>query len=272
MSLKCNQPPLRISGLLTATQYLFKANFHNKLLRVCLNTGESRTFEIEQLSCYSGSSTCAAPGDVVYVAGGVQSIGRGLFPVNRVTRIDTKRDFAVTRLPTMIQERYEHATVYYQDYIYVLGGSGDQNCERYSISKNEWEPLPSLPQDWNGVYLFVVESTSSLFAFGLYRTPHILRLDFDTLTWEAKEVAFPSDDFFERVIHFKMGEDLTYIARKDGVYTYNPASTSIEVISKEELLGIKEPACWRWFEGILYFFRTSSFDFEMQKLELSLPH
>eukprot|EP00359_Climacostomum_virens_P003197 CAMPEP_0204919624 /NCGR_PEP_ID=MMETSP1397-20131031/16926_1 /ASSEMBLY_ACC=CAM_ASM_000891 /TAXON_ID=49980 /ORGANISM="Climacostomum Climacostomum virens, Strain Stock W-24" /LENGTH=281 /DNA_ID=CAMNT_0052093231 /DNA_START=177 /DNA_END=1018 /DNA_ORIENTATION=+ len=154
-----------------------------------------------------------------------------MVPTSIATRIDTKRDFAVTVLPRMIKERSRHASVYCQGNIYIIDDI-EQPCERYSISANEWEALPNLPQPSYGIRLTVLESKDSLFAFGQTNTPHILRFDLKTLTWEVKEVAFPSINFFERVILFKMGEDLLYLAREDGVYAYNPTTNSVEVISE----------------------------------------
>jgi hypothetical protein len=89
--------------------------------------------------------------------------------LREVVRIDTRREFAVSKQPPMLSARHSHAAVYHTPHLYVLGGvngSALSECERYVCTEKRWEALPPLPRACSLMSGVVVES--SLYALEYY--------------------------------------------------------------------------------------------------------
>lgn len=87
------------------------------------------------------SSSCTLPsGDVLITGGGIS---------NSVYLFSTQKALPFPRCP-MIHTRKEHASVFLNSYVYVLGGYDGttnqflQTCERYDLEKDKWEPIPDM--------------------------------------------------------------------------------------------------------------------------------
>ena len=87
------------------------------------------------------SSACTLPtGDVLITGGGIS---------DAVYLFSTEKMLPLPKRP-MSQTRKEHASVFVNNYVYVLGGyDGTSNsflssCERYDIENDEWKPIDSM--------------------------------------------------------------------------------------------------------------------------------
>jgi hypothetical protein len=91
-------------------------NNTNKLHRTSLVTGEQSTHRVPSYRFKASCCWSEVPGGSLLITGG------GIPTVREVVRIDTRREFAVSRCPPMLTSRAQHAAVYYAQYLYVLGG------------------------------------------------------------------------------------------------------------------------------------------------------
>mmetsp|Transcript_32474 Transcript_32474/g.56148 ORF Transcript_32474/g.56148 Transcript_32474/m.56148 type:complete len:179 (-) Transcript_32474:658-1194(-) len=72
---------------------------------------------------------------------------------NKAHCIDTLRDFAVLKMPPMKRDRENHSAVFFDGFLYVIGGMYDgytlSACERLSISTDYqvWEICPLCPMN-----------------------------------------------------------------------------------------------------------------------------
>jgi hypothetical protein len=84
------------------------------------------------------------PGGSLLITGGGFSTA-----VREVVRIDTRRECAVSDLPSLLAPRKLHAAVYHSQHLYGLGGPNDRyltECERYVCAESRWQALPPLPR------------------------------------------------------------------------------------------------------------------------------
>jgi hypothetical protein len=133
------------------------------------------------------------PGQSLLITGGGSPAER------EVVRIDTRREFAVTSQLHMLTPRRDHAAVYHNQYLYVLGGwSGKKclrECERYVCAENRWQALLALPTGCSKTSGVVVES--SLYALGGFvgrDLDLVKRLSLEWLTWEVMQLRLPYAD------------------------------------------------------------------------------
>jgi hypothetical protein len=133
------------------------------------------------------------PGGSLLITGGIEEYS----VVREVVRIDTRREFAVSRYPPMLTPRREHAAVHHTPHLYILGGWSDggiylSECERYVCAENRWEALHPLPRACYSTSGVVVES--SLYALGGYDGSYldlVQRLSLENLTWELMQFRLP---------------------------------------------------------------------------------
>ena len=100
------------------------------------------------------TSICTIPGQKFILSGGCKSFNDE--PSNNVFEINSNNINEVTTLQPMITKRYGHCIVYYNNYIYSIGGydhidrkdesvlSTLKNCEKFDIKKNKWELITNL--------------------------------------------------------------------------------------------------------------------------------
>jgi hypothetical protein len=84
-----------------------------------------------------------------------------------VCNIDTRREFVVTSKEDLQFKRGSHSSVYYDNYVYVIGGCVP--CERYDCEEECWLPFGFLPGEheaYGRLSLVVMESTQSIYVLG----------------------------------------------------------------------------------------------------------
>lgn len=150
--------------------------------------------------------------------------------------IDQHRDLAATRTTRMNTRRAMHASVYYDGYLYVIGGSDAsiamRSCERLSLVRGEWESLPDLPSPMSFCSAEIKESTKSLFNIGLCNGTSsdtqtgyfIAELNLMTLEWKAHTVRLGSDDM--QPISYVKGDEVYFLSK---LHTVNRVSAEGDV-------------------------------------------
>jgi hypothetical protein len=106
-----------------------------------LATQEQGTRTLTDFTFQQHTSLCEVPGDLLLVTGGASR-------QQEVVSVDL-RSFAVNKSHNpMLAARYAHASVYFEDFLYVLGGytsTYTQRCERYDLQQNRWSEVTPLP-------------------------------------------------------------------------------------------------------------------------------
>jgi hypothetical protein len=136
--------------------------------------------------------------------------------------IDQHRDLSATTTAMMTTRRAKHASVYYDGYLYVIGGSDAsiaiRSCERLSLVRSEWESLPDLPSPMSFCSAEIKESTKSLFNIGLcFDTSYtqagyfIAELNLITLEWRALTVILGSDNM--QPISYVKGDEVYFLSK-----------------------------------------------------------
>jgi hypothetical protein len=152
--------------------------------------------------------------------------GGGIPETRDVVVLDTLREFAVSKQPSMLTPRGAHASVYHDHCVYVLGGwsgfSTLRECERYVCAESRWEALPPLPRACSSISGVVVEG--SLYALGgFYRggpLDLIQKLRLQELTWEIMEFRLPNAAF--GIPCFKLSNTEVYLVINKTLYSFSP--------------------------------------------------
>jgi hypothetical protein len=167
----------------------------DQLHRTSLVTGEPSNHRVPSYTFKACCCWSEVPGGSLLITGGRNE---DYSAAREVVRIDTRREFAVSRYPSMLTLRNCHAAVYHTPHLYILGGqtsnfTGLRECERYVCPENRWEALPPLPRACYNTSGVVVES--SLYALGgSFNGSHldlVQKLSLDSLTWELMQFKLP---------------------------------------------------------------------------------
>jgi hypothetical protein len=179
------------------------------------------SYTFKQFCCWS-----ELPGWSLLITGGGQPVTR------EVVKIDT-RPWTVSEQPPMLTARKAHATVYYAQYLYVLGGyTGSislRECERFACAVKRWEALPPLPTACFSMSGVVVEE--SLYVLGGRNLPGysldlIQKLRLEGLTWEPLHLSLPQTDVC--IACFKLSATEVYFLLNKTLYslqTLSPVKT-----------------------------------------------
>jgi hypothetical protein len=215
------EPPPQPSEMLPKPQdtptYFYCCKYNsNKLGRVNLLTGE---LSCHQIPGYLFKELCRwseLPGGSLLITGDEGP--------KEVVKIDTLREWAVSFQPPMHTARYNHAVVYYSQYLYVLAGNYINRylseCERYSCAESQWEVLPALPVA--GTHMSAVEIKNCLYALGGWSRREldtVQKLSLDSLTWELIQLKLP-----QAVCYFACFKTDTqvYLVIKETLYSFTP--------------------------------------------------
>jgi hypothetical protein len=230
--------------------YSFK---YNQLHRTSLVTGEQSSHHVPSYRLQRGCYWSEVPGGRLLITGG------GYPAVREVVSIDTRREFAVVHCPPMLFPRSDHAAVYHDQHLYILGGRNDvflvfSECERYVCAENRWEALPPLPQACCTMSGVVVES--SLYALGGYAGVKDLdlvqKLSLESLTWELMQFRLPHAG--SGIPCFKLRDTEVYLVVKKTLCSF----TALEVRPLKTLT--KNIKSWSgasyYHRGTLYCSRT----------------
>eukprot|EP00359_Climacostomum_virens_P007500 CAMPEP_0204919576 /NCGR_PEP_ID=MMETSP1397-20131031/16898_1 /ASSEMBLY_ACC=CAM_ASM_000891 /TAXON_ID=49980 /ORGANISM="Climacostomum Climacostomum virens, Strain Stock W-24" /LENGTH=329 /DNA_ID=CAMNT_0052093181 /DNA_START=1670 /DNA_END=2656 /DNA_ORIENTATION=+ len=174
-------------------EYFYSYEYDSSsLFRTMLSTGETREEKIRNHTFEYGSMWCEVAGGDIYFTGGWD----GSMFFNKVVRVSGS-SLEVTQKAGMLSGRYYHGSVYDKDYLYAIGGfNGNlmRECERLSVSEDQWEALPPLPQDCEGVSAVVVKETECLYALGGSNGSSrdvIQRLSLRRLEWDVIPMRLP---------------------------------------------------------------------------------
>mmetsp|Transcript_25082 Transcript_25082/g.43994 ORF Transcript_25082/g.43994 Transcript_25082/m.43994 type:complete len:206 (-) Transcript_25082:73-690(-) len=149
-------------------------------------------------------------------------------PLQRVSRIDTLKDFASFKQKPMHHARYCHGVAYYRGFLYVLSGettgmSNRRECERLNLTAGTWEDLQPFPT-YAGSSCIVLEATQSLYALGGHtnqkKVDLIQRLCLVALTWEVLPVKLPIPSL--SIPCFKVDEQRAYFIMSSTLFTFDP--------------------------------------------------
>lgn len=78
----------------------------------------------------------------LYISGGLASDG----PSSLFLQFDIF-NFALTRLPDMLSARCSHSMLYHDNFIYVVGGTNNNSCEKFDLKTSKWVKLNNLNLD-----------------------------------------------------------------------------------------------------------------------------
>jgi hypothetical protein len=185
----------------------------NQLHRVNLLTGEQSKHEVPHYQFKDGCRWSELPGGSLLITGGGDS--------RDVVRVDVGT-FAVSPQPPMHTARSLHAAVYHSQYVYVLGGVGLRECERYVCAESRWEVLAALPV--GGVGMSAVELHNSLYALGgdqgdVDYLDTVQQLSLDSLTWQLMQLKLPQAAFLSPC--FKKDTEVYLVINKT-LYSFTP--------------------------------------------------
>jgi hypothetical protein len=227
------QTPQRHEDTLPTFIYSYES-YTDQLHRTSLVTGVQ---SIHRVPSYTFNFYCCwseVPGGSLLITGGKSQVHKA---VKEVVRIDTRREFAVSKHPPMLTPRREHAAVYTTPHLYVLGGWNRKNlgkCERYVCAENRWEALPALPRACRWTSGVVVES--SLYTLGGYdrclALDFVQKLSLKSLTWELMQLRLPHAD--SRIPYFKLRDTEVYLVVNNTLCSF----TDFEVRPLKTLRGI----------------------------------
>jgi hypothetical protein len=233
----------------------YSVQWTNQLWRTDLVTGDTCCLRVPSYE-FDGGSLSELPGRHLLVTGGFDPSGFMIIPrraTTKVVKIDV-RTLAVTQRPPMHTARLDHTAVYYDRYVYVVGGrDGVQllcECERYVCAKERWEDIPPLPRPRARMGAVVV--LGRLYALGGSKGIHddfdsIQRLNFDTLTWELLDLTLPHK--VERLACFQHDNQVHFVL-KGTLYTLTSDKVQpLKTLCKD----IKSGELCHFSRGTLYY-------------------
>jgi hypothetical protein len=198
--------------------YSYKYGSH-KLWRTDLVTGLQTCVLIPSYQFKLSCCWSELPGGSLLITGGGFIAGR------EVDKIDTLREFAVSRQPAMLTARAAHASVYHAQVLYVLGGYSDswlKECERYVCAESRWEVVPPMPRAVCSMSGVVVEG--SLYVLGgNYRNTSVdivQKLSLDELAWKCMEFTLPHAGVC--IPCFKLTDTEVCLVLKKQLYSFTP--------------------------------------------------
>jgi hypothetical protein len=212
--------------------YSYSTNI-NELHRTDLFTGERSSHQIPYFMFDGDCRLTEMPRIGLLVTGG------GVPITKKVQKIDTLREFAVSRQAPMLTARGSHAAVYHARFVYVLGGNTPGGrpligCERYVCTDNRWQALSPLPRPCSNIGTVVVERC--LYALGGYDGSKsldlVMQLSLERLTWKLLELKLPKPGFYFPC--FKVRSTEVYLLMHKTLYSFTPLKiTKLKTVSKD---------------------------------------
>jgi hypothetical protein len=187
----------------------------NKLHRMNLLTGVKSCHKVPNYLFKYNCCWSELPDASLLITGG------GDPEVSEASRFDSLREYAHFSLPPMHTARAAHATVYHSQYLYVLGGWGLSECERYNCTESRWEVLPALPVGGDG--MCALELENCVYALGgrarFINLDTVQKLSLDSLTWELMQLKLPQPERWFPC--FKI-ETQVYLVINKTLYSFTP--------------------------------------------------
>mmetsp|Transcript_9428 Transcript_9428/g.18138 ORF Transcript_9428/g.18138 Transcript_9428/m.18138 type:complete len:289 (-) Transcript_9428:5564-6430(-) len=231
-----------------------------------LSTGDETLFAIHTLNAIPEQSSWVETSTrKLYFTGG----GSGS---RNVASIDVARDFSISYQRPLITGRVDHAVAYFRSFLYVVGGFTSTTvldlCERLDTSQPhpcDWERVPSLDVPLRDVRAVALEQTQSLYILG-GKSAHgslidlIQELNLVSMTWRTLAITLPFQSSGALPFLSKSAPNQINFIQGKGVYSLDPAKTSIAHVSSLEAAIERnwraQPYLWR---GTLYFSDESEY-------------
>lgn len=171
----------------------------------------------------NGSQLALLPDNALFVTGG---------SVSQKTAMIIG-DTTVEKEP-MLTAREWHGSVFYEDYVYVLGGWGGSsylaNCERYNLTSKSWTSLPDMPTATSGINPIVIEPTECLYVLGGYNGEYLdllQELNLKNLTWRLLALNLPNTDSFIMTFKVKKISTELFFVQESKLMMCMPQQSSI---------------------------------------------
>ena len=113
--------------------------------------------------------------------------------------------------------RYDHCVAYVDDYVYAIGGRGmngisQKTCERYSVSRNVWEPIAGMNYQRSALTCCASTKNKLIFVIGqayfLNQNLVIEKYSIEENEWSVIRVKIPLEinlmSFFKNTINVKL--------------------------------------------------------------------
>jgi hypothetical protein len=203
----------------------------NVLFITDLNSHCTSSVIIRKGNLYYGSCWTELPDRSLLITGGAYG---------QVLSIQAPR-FVVTRRAPMHFNRTTHASVYYDRYVYAVGGnSSDElptvnlnDCERYLVSEDRWEDIPPIPEFCSYGTCIVEESTRSLYALGTPASEEqgiIQKLCLTSLNWTVLALRLPHQGGAIPVFKLTESAATIYFVMESCLYCFNPFFRTIQLV------------------------------------------
>jgi hypothetical protein len=211
-----------------AYDFIYSSHEAGDLYATDLDTGLVKSYHIPSFNFRNSCSWCEVPGKILYFTGGGWS--------DKVDSLDLSRELAVCSQPSMLTVRDSHASLYYEQCIYVLGGVLGRlalgECERYVLAERRWEELPALPIAGYCSSPIVVEQALYLLG-GIGEVIDLIqKLNIRRLVWDVMQIKLPECGYSipcfkisseARQVHFIVSQTL---------YTFHPSTETIHKVKR----------------------------------------
>jgi hypothetical protein len=208
------------------------------------STALTRTFKPD-------SSLCESPEGTLFITGGYPATSE-VVCINPTTH-------AVTPKPPMNTPRSHHGSVFYEGYLYVIGGTNGTaclaECERYDIFQDKWEPIAPQPHPSDCHEAIVCGYTRRLYTLGGHDESSpidlIQEFELESQTWNLLEVKLPAKSHCIPCFRVK-NQALIYFIQGGAVRSFSPITYTLANIKPvTNILSCHRPSYYA--EGTVYY-------------------
>eukprot|EP00359_Climacostomum_virens_P001015 CAMPEP_0204897824 /NCGR_PEP_ID=MMETSP1397-20131031/946_1 /ASSEMBLY_ACC=CAM_ASM_000891 /TAXON_ID=49980 /ORGANISM="Climacostomum Climacostomum virens, Strain Stock W-24" /LENGTH=244 /DNA_ID=CAMNT_0052065601 /DNA_START=837 /DNA_END=1568 /DNA_ORIENTATION=- len=108
---------------------------------------------------------------------------------SEVWKVDSQREFSMIQQPSMLTKRFSHASVYFQGFVYALGGDTSK-CERYNCEEGSWEELPCYQESIMWHSAIALEKTQAIYIVGT-KSNFLSFFSVEKLQWFIMSINLP---------------------------------------------------------------------------------
>jgi hypothetical protein len=195
------------------------------------------------------SSLCESPEGNLFITGGKTS--------SEVVCIDPTTN-AVTPKPPMKTPRRRHSSVFYEMFLYVIGGYNTAylaECERYDTLHNHWQTIPPLPHATGWHEAIVCGNTRRIYTLGGRNSTGDLDLiqefELESQTWKLLDVKLPSKSCYIPCFRAK-DQALIYFIQGGALHSFSPITYALTQVKTVDNIQSSQGACY-FVKGTLYY-------------------
>eukprot|EP00359_Climacostomum_virens_P007766 CAMPEP_0204907568 /NCGR_PEP_ID=MMETSP1397-20131031/6690_1 /ASSEMBLY_ACC=CAM_ASM_000891 /TAXON_ID=49980 /ORGANISM="Climacostomum Climacostomum virens, Strain Stock W-24" /LENGTH=199 /DNA_ID=CAMNT_0052076767 /DNA_START=205 /DNA_END=804 /DNA_ORIENTATION=- len=187
--------------------------------------------------------------------------------------IDILCEFASTAKTPMLTARCAHGAVYYDNYLYAIGGQDYDNrvfcinaCERFEVNQEKWEALEPLPIACYAASVITLDESHCLYALGGTDDYEnvidlIQRLNLSDLSWDILELKLPTQS--QKIASFKLDESQVFFVISKSLYSFRPMTGSMKVVKALARSTRSEYGPSHYNTGILHSSSESGYPYEI---------